>query len=111
MTISKLYGRAGIGIRLTQPHATAIQPIYNRYPVPATLPFKRPARSLTWIKVHKAACHVGRFWEGERAERGVLLHIGRDPWEFTYAPGTEDDEPAFKFDKHVFVVGEYVSIS
>lgn len=61
MTISKLYGRAGIGIRLTQPHANAIQPIYNRYPVLATLLFKRPAksltwRSLTWIKAHRREC-------------------------------------------------------
>lgn len=62
-------------------------------------------------KIHKAACHVDRFWEGERAEQGVLLHIGRDRWVFSYAPGTDDDEPAFKFDKHVFVVGEYVSIT
>ena len=45
-----------------------------------------------------------------RREAG-LLHLGRDRWVFSYAPGTDDDEPAFKFDKHSFKPGEYVSIT
>jgi hypothetical protein len=30
---------------------------------------------------------------------------------FSYAPGADDDEPAFKFDRHSFTAGEYVSIT
>ena len=62
-------------------------------------------------KVHKTACRVHRFWAGEKPEHGALRHLGRDRWVFSYAPGTEDDEPAFKFDKHRFTIGEYVSIT
>lgn len=59
----------------------------------------------------KADCRVNRFWEGQKAEQGALLHLGKDRWVFSYAPGTDDDEPAFKFDRHSFVPGEYVSIT
>ena len=30
---------------------------------------------------------------------------------FSYAPGQDDDEPIFKFDRHVMKQGEYVSIT
>ena len=63
------------------------------------------------FKANKAACRVARFWEGEKTEQGALRHLGPDRWVFSYAPGTDDDEPAFKFEKHRFVVGEYVSIT
>ena len=59
----------------------------------------------------KAACRVHRFWEGAKTEEGALLHLGHDRWVFSYAPGAEDDEPAFKFDRHSFLPGEYVSIT
>jgi len=59
----------------------------------------------------KSACRVHRFWEGQKAEAGALLHLGKDRWVFSYAPGADDDEPAFKFDRHSFVAGEYVSIT
>lgn len=59
----------------------------------------------------RSACRVHRFWEGEKAETGALVHLGKDRWVFSYAPGEEDDEPAFKFDRHRFVAGEYVSIT
>lgn len=62
-------------------------------------------------KREKAACRVHRFWEGEKAEEGALLHLGKDRWVFSYAPGDDDDEPAFKFDRHSFVPGEYVSVT
>lgn len=62
-------------------------------------------------KREKAACRVQRFWEGEKAEEGALLHLGKDRWVFSYAPGADDDEPAFKFDRHSFVPGEYVSVT
>ncbi|HWA51006.1 MAG TPA: hypothetical protein VG742_22245 [Dongiaceae bacterium] len=66
---------------------------------------------LELYKRQKAACRVRRFWEGEKAEEGALLHLGKDRWVFSYAPGTDDDEPAFKFDRHSFAPGEYVSIT
>jgi hypothetical protein len=59
----------------------------------------------------KGACRVHRFWEGEKSEEGALLHLGKDRWVFSYAPGEDDDEPAFRFDRHSFVAGEYVSIT
>lgn len=63
------------------------------------------------FKSHRSKCRVHRFWAGEKAEQGALLHLGRDRWVFSYRPGTDDDEPAFKFDRHVFLPGEYVSIT
>jgi len=63
------------------------------------------------FKAVKADCRVRRFWVGEKHEQGVLKHLGPDRWVFSYAPGTDDDEQAFKFDKHRFAVGEYVSIT
>lgn len=62
-------------------------------------------------KKERAACTVRRFWEGEDDERGVLVHGRGGKWMFSYAPGEEDDEPIFKFDRHVFKEGEYVSIT
>jgi hypothetical protein len=59
----------------------------------------------------KADCTVRRFWTGEKYQQGILRHLGPDRWVFSYAPGKDDDEPAFKFDKHRFAVGEYVSIT
>ncbi|HNB26239.1 MAG TPA: hypothetical protein PLR41_04720 [Alphaproteobacteria bacterium] len=59
----------------------------------------------------KGACRVHRFWAGEKTEEGTLLHLGHDRWVFSYAPGEDDDEPAFKFDRHFFLPGEYVSIT
>ena len=66
---------------------------------------------LELYRKNKSACRVFRFWEGQKTEEGALLHLGRDRWVFSYAPGTDDDEPAFKFDRHNFVAGEYVSIT
>ncbi len=58
----------------------------------------------------KAACTVRRFWQGEPDEHGTLIH-GRGGWAFSYAPGEEDDEPIFKFDRHNFIAGEYVTVT
>lgn len=63
------------------------------------------------FKTVRGQCRVRRFWEGEDPECGHLLHLGRGRWVFSYAPGEDDDEPAFKFDRHVFLPGEYVSIT
>lgn len=60
---------------------------------------------------HKAACTVRRFWQNEDDERGMLVHTRGRKWVFSYAPGDDDDEPLFKFDRHTFSVGEYVSVT
>ena len=64
-----------------------------------------------WRKERKR-CHVRRFWSGETDEHGLLVHKRGGSWAFDYAPETgEDDEPGFKFNRHHFVPGEYVSIT
>jgi hypothetical protein len=55
-------------------------------------------------------CRVHRFWKGEKIQSGAILHTGPNRWVFSYEPGTEDDEPVYKLDQHVFRVGEYLSI-
>ena len=57
-------------------------------------------------------CSVKRFWAGQPSEFGKLVHRRGSAWVFDYNPSVEsDDEPGFKFDKHRFVPGEYVSIT
>jgi hypothetical protein len=63
------------------------------------------------FKQHKGECHVVRFWQGANDERGSLIHVRGKRWVFSYAPGADDDEPIFKFDRHVFKPNEYVSIT
>lgn len=57
----------------------------------------------------KDACSVHRFWEGEDDEEGVLIRTHKG-WAFSYAPGDEDDEAAFRFASHAFKQGEYLSV-
>jgi hypothetical protein len=63
-----------------------------------------------WPKA-KAACTVRRFWDGTPDEHGVLIHRRNGSWAFSYELGDDDDEPIFRFDKHVFVTGEYVTVT
>ncbi len=64
-----------------------------------------------WAK-DRDRCSVKRFWAGQPNEMGKLIHSRGGAWVFDYNPATEtDDEPGFKFDKHRFVPGEYVSIT
>ncbi len=57
-------------------------------------------------------CTVRRFWAGHDDEHGRLVHHRGRNWAFHYAGMAEDDEePIFRFDRHRFVVGEYVSIT
>ncbi len=62
-------------------------------------------------KAAKDRCSVRRFWEGEDDRVGELHHTRHRTWAFSYAPGEDDDEPIFKFDRHLFAEGEYVSIT
>lgn len=66
--------------------------------------------AVAWPAV-RSRCTVRRFWLDQPEETGSLLHTRGGRWVFSYAPGTEDDEPIFKFDRHAFVPGEYVSIT
>ncbi|MEX0758959.1 MAG: hypothetical protein WD100_05215 [Tistlia sp.] len=56
-------------------------------------------------------CRVWRFWEGEEDEFGHLMHT-RGSWAFHYDIEGDPDglEAGYRFDKHRFVEGEYVSI-
>ena len=64
-----------------------------------------------WRK-ERARCRVRRFWAGVSDELGLLIHKRGGSWIFDYNPKTDsDDEPGFKFDKHRFVPGEYVSVT
>jgi hypothetical protein len=56
-------------------------------------------------------CTVHHFWGTELDERGQLVRMPDGRWAFSYVPGEEDDEPIFRFDSHVFAVGEYVTIT
>lgn len=57
-------------------------------------------------------CTVRRFWDGADDETGTLIHLRGHHWAFSYDPkADEDDEPIFRFDRHVFKQGEYVSIT
>lgn len=56
-------------------------------------------------------CSVRRFWPGEDDACGRLIHRGLR-WAFHYdGEDPDDDEPIFKFDRHTFREGEYVSIT
>ncbi len=64
-----------------------------------------------WRK-ERNRCRVRRFCEGQPDEVGRLVHRRGGSWAFDYNPATDtDDEPGFKFDRHHFVPGEYVSIT
>jgi len=55
-------------------------------------------------------CVVRRFWIGAD-EAGTLIHTKGNRWAFSYVPEQEeDDEPLFRFERHIFRPGEYVSI-
>ncbi len=64
-----------------------------------------------WKKT-RDKCVVRRFWGTNEDENGRLIHHRGRHWAFDYEPGTEsDDEPIFRFDRHVFKHGEYVSVT
>jgi hypothetical protein len=63
-------------------------------------------------KTARGSCRVHRFWQGEEDEYGQLVHHRGHHWAFHYdGMDEEDEEPIFRFDRHRFVPGEYVSIT
>ena len=55
-------------------------------------------------------CRVRRFWAGAE-EHGRLVRKPGGSWAIDYDPkDTAGDEPGFRFDKHKFTPGEYVSL-
>ena len=56
-------------------------------------------------------CTVHHFWGTQLDERGQLIRTVDGRWAFSYAVGEDDDEPFFRFESHVFAVGEYVTIT
>jgi hypothetical protein len=70
---------------------------------------------MLWKK-YRDYCRVRRFWAGEDDEVGRLVHkpggAEHARWVFDYDANEDgDDEAGYKFGKHVFLPGEYVSIS
>jgi hypothetical protein len=76
-------------------------------------PLDRNGRiDVTAWKKAREQCTVRRFWGTTPEERGLLIHTRGKNWAFSYVPDQdEDDEPIFKFDRHVFNPGDYVSIT
>jgi hypothetical protein len=100
----------------THPPGTGADPDFpdgsagHGYEFVAPLDAKGRLDSSAWPQA-KAICTVRRFWNGTPDEHGVLIHGKDGRWSFSYAPGDDDDEPIFKFDKHLFTVGEYVTVT
>jgi hypothetical protein len=63
-------------------------------------------------KLLRDRCRVRRFWPGGPAEVGHVVHKSGGAWAFHYDihgdPGR--DESGFRFERHAFIPGEYVSI-
>lgn len=57
-------------------------------------------------------CKVIRFRRGEESEDGYLRRRPGGSWAFHYDfdDGAEDDDPAFKLERHRFNPGDYVTI-
>lgn len=57
-------------------------------------------------------CKVIRFKRGEDAVEGYLRRRPGGWWAFHYdlADGAEDDDPAFRLERHRFNVGDYVTL-
>ncbi|MCB1681068.1 MAG: hypothetical protein H6858_06050 [Rhodospirillales bacterium] len=62
-------------------------------------------------KSQKDKCIVRRFWKNEGDQKGHLVHHKGHHWAIEYDNQTLDEEPIFRFDRHIFAEGEYVSIT
>jgi len=57
-------------------------------------------------------CRVVRFKHGEDSEEGYLRRRPGGSWAFHYdlPDGAEDDDPGFRFERHRFVPGDYLTV-
>lgn len=62
-------------------------------------------------KSQRERCIVRRFWKNEDDQNGRLIHHKGHQWAIAYDDSRMDEEPIFRFDRHVFKEGEYVSIT
>jgi hypothetical protein len=84
------------------------------YEITAPLDADGHVDPLAWQE-QRELCRVRRFWAGEPDRHGWLVHraggSGGATWVIDYDDATsEDDETAYRLDKHRFAVDEYVSI-
>jgi hypothetical protein len=66
-------------------------------------------------KEEREHCRVRRFWDGEDEQIGWLVHkpggAEHARWVFDYdVTRRDDDESGYRFGRHAFLTGEYVSI-
>jgi hypothetical protein len=63
-------------------------------------------------KSHRDKCRALRFWDGDDPELGHLVSKPGGHWAFHYDihGDLDDDESGYRFGKHAFLQGEYVSI-
>jgi hypothetical protein len=63
-------------------------------------------------KAHRGECRVTSFWCDEDTERRHLVRKGGGHWAFHYDidGDADDDESGYRFGRHRFAPGEYVSI-
>jgi hypothetical protein len=76
-------------------------------------PLGRKGRiDLSAWKTLKDRCRVRRFWPGQPEEMGHVMHKRGNVWAFHYDIHGDPthDEAGFRFDRHAFIPGEYVSI-
>lgn len=77
-----------------------------------TAPLDRKGKlSLKEWTAEKDRCTVRRFWNSTTDERGKLVHHRGDHWAFAWPGGQDEEEPIYRFDRHTFVAGEYVSVT
>jgi hypothetical protein len=64
-----------------------------------------------WKKARER-CRVRRFWGHDDDETGHVVRKPGGAWAFHYDihGDVDDDETGFRFDNHLFKIGEYVSI-
>jgi hypothetical protein len=66
-------------------------------------------------KGRRRSCRVRRFWAGEPAKHGLLIHrpggVGGATWLIDYDDARDiDDETGYRLATHRFAPGEYVSV-
>lgn len=61
-------------------------------------------------KEKRKACKARRFWGNEEEELGHLVRKPGGFWAFHYDTPADEDGSGYRFGRHAFIIGEYVSI-